>query len=35
MISLVLLMALGWLLSRLVATRKVFDVDLACERVPS
>ncbi len=29
MISLVLLMALGWLLSRLVATRKVFDVDLA------
>jgi hypothetical protein len=27
--SLALLLALGWLLSRLVATRKVFDVDLA------
>lgn len=28
-LSLVLLVALGWLFSRLVATRKVFDVDLA------
>ncbi len=28
-LSLVLMIALGWLLSRLVATRKVFDVDLA------